>query len=105
MERFLIVDSKRPWVDREDIKPGDQVVAYNEFTHIDHKVEHTEKGWTVEGHESVAQYCKEFKDLFVYFRNGWKFYKIVRNEPFLCANCGALSVHKEGDMCMACAHP
>jgi hypothetical protein len=106
MERFLIVDSKRPWVDREAIQPTDRIIAHNEMTGQDHNVRHIDGLWVVDSFESTK--VADFKDLFVYFRKGWKFFKLAEKsvgEPVLCASCGQFTVAKEGELCYACGHP
>lgn len=75
MERYLIVDSQRPWVDREAIKPGDHVIASHEPTGEEYKVIFDRDVWYVEHHEATKVH--DFKDLFLTFRKGWKFFKLV----------------------------
>jgi hypothetical protein len=78
MDKLLIVDSLRPWVERTTIKPGDRVIAHHVHTGCDYKVTHDGQHWIVENHEALRR--TDFINLLDVFRAGWKFYKLVSDD-------------------------
>src|SRR6185436_18898997 len=75
MERYLIVDSKRPWYERTLIDATDRVIAHHDGTGEDYKVVCNAGLWYVENHEATKVHT--FTDLFAHFRKGWKFFKMT----------------------------
>lgn len=106
MERYLIVDSKRAWIDFTDVQPDDQIVAQSPMVDYDYPVVNKDGLWYLKEREKFQ--TLDFHSLYTYYRqHHWKFFVLrgdePRKEPGLCPVCNAFTVWKEGDICAACA--